>query len=145
MGKRAQRAVYRAVEKRGYRAGFNVEQFFARQIMKLTEELAELALLVDWDEDTRGFLTLLIYAGKEARRCFDMDMPRRQRLLHHVNLEDAKKEIADLQVVVYCLAEALSERMGEPVDAERLALQKSRADVPRGKRAGNHRDCRKEG
>ena len=49
-------------------------------------------------------------------------------------VEEAKDELADLQVVVFALADALAESSGEDFDVIQAALDKARGDVERGVR-----------
>ena len=71
-------------------------------------------------------------AGASARWLFDseekwvdQDVPEPEALA---------KELADLQVVLFCAAAALGELTGEPFDVVQAAREKATADVARGVR-----------
>ena len=122
-----QRQVCDAVKARGY---WNLpnRSFAARQLAKLVEEVAELADALAISSPPT-WLRALRVAGKLARQAFDsqtlwMDAD--------IDAESAKAEIADVQVVLFCLAETLG------LDVAQEALRKSKADVKRGVRDGNH-------
>jgi NTP pyrophosphatase (non-canonical NTP hydrolase) len=107
------------------------EQLAARQVAKLTEELAELTEAIwaigqrngpaPWEES-------LWIAGKEARMAFDGDSWENAEV---TDAELAAGELADIQVVVFTLADALGE------DVLELAREKALSDVERGVREAN--------
>lgn len=115
----AQQRVYRSVEERGYVYGWTRDQLIARQVQKLTEELYELAENISV---TR--IDLLAKAAAEAKSDFDGKRIPDLR----ANDEGLAKELADIQVVVFMIAEALG------VDVVTLAVQKATKDIARGVR-----------
>lgn len=70
----AQERVAASVAARGYRDGWTAEQFAARQVCKLTEELAELALSFNVGGEPRidrGWYYDLLDAGGQAKWIFE--------------------------------------------------------------------------
>ena len=129
-----QRAIYDAVAQRGYRYGWTAEQFAARQVCKLSEELCELNAGFCLPEEYWRTLapgSRYVFAGLFDDKAKWLEEPEG---LEDCDIESAKDELADLQVVVMCLAEALGEICGEPFDVVRAALDKATADVERGVR-----------
>ena len=117
-----QRAIYTAVAARGYREGWTKEQFITRQVCKLIEEVAELALTVTLP----GRLGLVVQvAGKAAREAFDTGTFDNAGVMFETLTVD---EAADCFVVLSCIGEELG------VDLAQLALDKARADTERGVR-----------
>lgn len=124
-----QQKVYTQTVLRGYREGWTPEQFLARQISKLAEELAEVVYCVR-GLDTNLVLAIL-HAGAIAREQFD------NRNFWSDNIEirpEVQSEIADLQVVVFNLAESLAEITGKAFNVSEAAVEKSSADKKRGVR-----------
>jgi hypothetical protein len=127
-----QSEVYNSVVDRGYREGYSAEQFIARQVAKLQEELWELAQRIDLPIQVYRTIEL---AGKTSKEWFDKGK---------FSLDDTscavwglQQELADIQVVVFCLAEELSKMQSaqggvKRVDITKLALDKARKDVQRG-------------
>lgn len=124
----AQTIVAANVAARGYRDGWTAEQFVARQLAKLTEELAEGATgaLVTNPGCLPSWLAVLSDAGILARKAFD----RRDvwRDIPLVNPDALRSELADMQVVLFAAAAALD------FDVVQAAIDKSSADVARGVR-----------
>lgn len=124
--------VVTAVEARGYRNGWTDEQFAVRQIAKLTEELGELNrharhLGLDdrgWHQHSK-WEKALGEAAQIARYAFDEGDWSEAWM---VNRNAAIEELADIQVVVFCLADALG------VDVVELAREKAQEDIGRGVR-----------
>jgi NTP pyrophosphatase (non-canonical NTP hydrolase) len=121
----AQEIVAANVAARGYMAGWTAEQFVARQLAKLTEELSEaLACMRDpgwhhyWTDDAH-------MAGRMAREDFD-----RKMLWDTVEIDTGalRAELADMQVVLFAAAQTLE------FDIAQAAIDKSGADVERGVR-----------
>lgn len=123
----AQQVVAANVAARGYRDGWTMEQFVARQIAKATEELNEAANhIVTSRVRAHGWLTDLSFAGEYAREAFD---DKRRWLNVSIEHSDALcSELADLAVVLFTVAEALD------FDVIQAAIDKSSADVARGVR-----------
>ena len=126
------REIYAAVVQRGYREGWTAEQFAARQVAKLAEELGELIGCIHAGSKERVWEWLALRGAAIAREVFD------ESTWKHAEIEDpysAIEELADIVVVCCCLAEALMEF--EPdlqVDLLELALQKAKRDRSRGVR-----------
>jgi NTP pyrophosphatase (non-canonical NTP hydrolase) len=125
----AQQEVYAAVVERGYREGWTAEQFAARQVAKLQEELGELNHTI---RQGHAVSTAIDEAAHTAQKHFDhwehwgltfVGFPKR-----------AQQELADIQVVVFSLAAAIAEITGEPFDVVEAAREKATADVERGVR-----------
>lgn len=137
----AQQAVYAAVEARGYTAGWSSIQFLARQIAKLTEELAEAYDLIEYDADDPlafDFDLELGRAGRAARRFFDERTAWDRTEVGPQDVDEfvasMRQELADCQVVLFCAAHALARFDGAPFDVVEEALKKATADVSRGVR-----------
>ena len=152
-----QRRIYEAVKARGYRDAWTPEQFIARNVAKMLEELTEFAepiRLVDVDEERLPSYVGLDELGNPSNLDFPLD---RLGLLAGLLFDDAvlweksgitayedtpgywhgvmREELADMFVVLSCMAEALSEITGEPVNLADLALAKAERDVERGVRS----------
>lgn len=124
----SQRRIYEAVKARGYRDGWTPQEFFARNIAKAVEEIAEAAEAIGNDE--ADWLMLLHYVAKEAREWFDGN-----QVDEFVWVEEwAADELADVYVTLCCAAEALGELTGRDIDLADLALAKAERDVERGVR-----------
>jgi len=116
------------VAARGYRDGWDFEQFVARQLAKLTEELGESLDQIgglEWWDDLQ-WLTPGSDAGLKARRVFDDKAAWESVYLK--DLDKLRAELADMQVVIFAAAEALG------LDVVQAAIDKSAADVVRGVR-----------
>ena len=136
-----QRQVYNNVAARGYTEGWTDEQFAARQVAKMQEELGELSYLFSGEPTIfldsglqERLFDLIDDAGAESGRMFDNHGEWKNAAVS--DIERAKKELADIQVVVFCLAEALSklDAGAEPFDVVATAVEKSGEDVERGVR-----------
>jgi NTP pyrophosphatase (non-canonical NTP hydrolase) len=125
-----QAEVARLVAEQGCRKGWTPEQFIARQVCKLAEEVGELAQHVDLP----GRLGPLIAStGTIARWTFDQEeMWRKYGTL--CTSHALMTELVDIQVVVFCLAEELARLTGEDFDVVERALVNVAADTMRGKR-----------
>ena len=124
----AQTIVAANVAARGYRDGWTAEQFVARQLAKMTEELAECATgaLVTNPGYLPSWLAVLSDAGILAHKAFDrLDVWQNVSL---VNPDALRSELADMQVVILAASEALG------FDVLQAAIDKSSADVARGVR-----------
>jgi len=122
----AQEIVAANVAARGYRDGWTVEQFVARQLAKLTEELAEATACVSDPGWRHLWRDMLFEAGAYVREDFDRPM-----LWDTITVRDPgtlRAELADMQVVIFAAAEALG------LDVVQAAIDKSAADVVRGVR-----------
>ena len=143
-----QQRVYDAVCARGYRAGWTPQQFLARQIAKLQEELAEASYSVTLNSDDlardlqerairpamdTGIDHLILDAGEAARRAFG-DPSYWGHVEMMIEPEYIRRELADMLVVIFCAVEALREIDGQEFDVIEAALDKSTADVARGVR-----------
>jgi hypothetical protein len=125
-----QRDVAGLVVQRGDREGRTPEQFIARQVCKLAEQIGELARHVDLP----GRLGPLIAStGTIARWTFDQDRAWQDggtSCTPHALMA----ELAGVQVVVFCLAEELARLTDEDYDVVERALVNVAADTMRGKR-----------
>jgi len=126
-----QREVYENIVRRGYRKGWNANQFAARQVCKLVEELGELASALSFTYNYHWH-SMVKKVGIAARFAFDHDTGAIGEI--GIEVEQAKSELADLQVVVFCLAAALAELDGQPFDVVAAAVAKSASDIERGVR-----------
>lgn len=134
-----QSEVYAMVAQRGYCAGWTHAQFLCRQVTKLQEEMAELAEeTLPNNSHWRDVLRATIYAGNKAAERFDSVVagPFWQEAGAHVceagTMERIKDELADLQVVLFCAAQAASLLTGKGFDVVEAALEKAECDVERG-------------
>ena len=133
-----QRRIYEAVKARGYREGWTAEQFIARNVAKMQEELFEASELVALSDE--NCYTAIALAAALARREFDngdwtdtgFTLPFPYQEEAHA---DFKGELADMYVVLCCMAEALGEMDGEAFSLEDAALAKSERDIDRGIRS----------
>ena len=130
-----QREIYEAVVARGYREGWTAEQFAARQVAKLTEELGELLHHVhQLGYADSAFEWSLRNSAIQARREFDDLLSWETAAIE--SPQDAMSELADIVVVACCLAEALGEFDYDSAgDLMEMALEKATADVARGVRS----------
>lgn len=128
-----QQTIAANVAARGYRDGWTLGQFVARQIAKATEELNEasshivVANRYHPADDRHIWLNDLSYAGEYAQDAFDDN--RRWASVDITAHAELCSELADLAVVLFTAADALG------FDLAQAALDKSAADVTRGVRA----------
>lgn len=123
----AQEIVSANVAARGYRDGWTAEQFVARQLCKMTEELDEAVKhLRKNDRQVFSFAWELAVAGPMARRKFDDREAWDTVTLH--DPDALRSELADMQVVLFAAASALE------FDVVQAAIDKSSQDVARGVR-----------
>lgn len=124
----AQNRVARAVEARGYRDGWSDEQYAARQVAKLTEELAELSShmrqygadqIASWEYDLES-------AGRDARHQFNNQ--HNWNWVHIRSIDGMAEELADIVVVAFTLADI------QGVDISQMAVEKAEKDIKRGVR-----------
>jgi len=129
-----QLVVYGHVVDRGYTEGWTPKQFLARNIHKLQEELAEASELIDNHSDFAWLSTECIRsAGKACRNSFKYGRYDDDIITVH-DIDALKSELADLQVVLYCMAQAVEQITGEEFDIALEAVRKSAKDVSRGVR-----------
>jgi NTP pyrophosphatase (non-canonical NTP hydrolase) len=121
-----QEEVYQAVAGRGYLnpEKWSKDQLIARQVVKLAEELGEMAEHVHGEEFSalHGLLTKVIKVGRIAKIVFDRD-PFEEVI---IDKNDLRGELADVQVVTFVLATLLG------IDIDEEAHIKATLDVPRG-------------
>jgi len=124
----AQGQTVASVARRGYLDGWTDGELLARQVVKLAEELAELAECIDGDDPVLlDFLRIVRRLNKPARRLFDqLDAFVGAEC---VNTKQARSELTDCAVVLAVAAHAL----GIP-DVMFAASVKARQDVTRGVR-----------
>ena len=133
----AQRTVYASVCVRGYRHGWGAKEYMARQVVKLFEEIAELAdlILPPASELSRDIQLV----SEVARDRFD-NAPKefwKQCALRFDarGLVPIKREAADVLIVLYNLASAIGEAEGRHFfNVATYAMEKSAEDVKRGVR-----------
>lgn len=128
---RTQARVARAVAQRGYRAGWTPAQFLVRQVVKLQEELGEVVEALGWRVPIY-VATRILVAADAARLEFRIGNDWPQEIPEREVLEQVRAEVADLQVLIFNLAETLGVMLHERVDSEREALEKAERDVERG-------------
>lgn len=129
-----QKTVYDAIKARGYvKPHSDPRNILVRQVVKLMEELGELAdnvsVILD-DQAAKPAVYLLEdmrTLGEDARACFDEDWFAGPRIS---DPDEVRKELADLQVVLFVAAETMG------FDVVEAAVEKSRRDVGRGVRVG---------
>jgi len=124
--------VYSRVKARGYVDGWTQEQFVGRNLFKLAEELGEAVRCTHIGDYHTGathnkFTCALeiIGTGEFASRQFDECQGWRVAI---PDPDALRSELADLQVVLFCAAEALG------LDIVRAATEKAARDVERGVR-----------
>lgn len=119
--------VYEAIAARGDTNGWTREQFAARQMAKLVQEIAELAEHVrGGSKEWEWMMMSLRNAGTYARWALaDADAWRNARI---TDLGALVCELPDVQVPVFCLATTVR------LDIVRAAVEKAEADVERGVR-----------
>ncbi len=124
----AQGQTVASVARRGYLDGWTDGELLARQVVKLAEELAELAECIDGDDPVLAdFLRIVRRLNKPARRLFDQ--PDAFIGAECLNTKQARSELTDCAVVLAVAAHAL----GIP-DVMFAASVKARQDVTRGVR-----------
>lgn len=128
----AQAQTVASVARRGYLDGWNDGELLARQVVKLMEELGELASTIETDDPAMaGFFASVVRAGKQSRGVFD-----RSALFVGATIADtqaARHELVDCEVVLAVMAHAL-----DVPDLAFAASQKALADEARGvRRNGN--------
>jgi len=117
--KSPQATVYQNVAQRGYTDGYTDQEFASRQLLKIIEEVAELADSFGIDESMT-----IATAGAQARYLFDAGaIPFTKPTMQAV-----QNELYDVQVVLFCMAEALG------IDVIAGSVQKSLTDIERGVR-----------
>jgi NTP pyrophosphatase (non-canonical NTP hydrolase) len=125
--------ITRNVARRGYRKGWTLDQFIARNIAKLQEELAEASEHVRGD----GFLGDVIWrAGRAARGTFDLHEAWSGAVV--TDPEKLREELADVMVVILNMAAVVEELTGRDYDVVWEAVRKSQEDVARGVRANGN-------
>jgi hypothetical protein len=142
-----QQLVCELVQRRGYREGWTASEFLVRNVIKLQEELAELTgVSLPRIGTFNNYGPALMLVGVVARTVFDAPKDdfdvewaaTNERLRDPKWIDAIGQELADMQVVLFCAAEALSslyERQdAEPFDLIEAALKKAAADVDRGVR-----------
>ena len=127
-----QEKIYNAVVARGYHEGLSEQEFAAKQVAKMQEELGELAQFVTVnlaDEEPWWVIEISDIANK-CRKIFDCCSWRDVSF----SAQHAELELADVAVVVLLLAGTISRITGQPFDVVQAAVEKAEADVERGVR-----------
>lgn len=126
-----QDTIYQAVVARGYRDGLTAEQFVARQIAKLQEELAEASEKFVFFP--YGLEVVIQSAGRDAREYFD-DTEEWKDGIGIFDPDKLKEEFADCMVVLMSASAAIAEATGKDFDIVAEAIKKATKDVKRGVR-----------
>jgi len=116
--------VLRAVTERGYREGWQSEEFMARQIAKAYEELAELAQLFKLPQELWEAATS---AGTWARTVFDTPQAW-YGTRSATTLPTLRGELADVLIPLLCVAAELN------LDIAAAVVEKVQSDIARGVR-----------
>lgn len=138
--RRAQRLVAKATERRGYHAGWRDDQFIARQVAKLQEELAEMAQHMsdnrDYGDEGTDLEFQIQQAGKKARQIFDTPLWWETSGFKdgERSLDAVRREATDCMVVLLNIAATLNEISESPFDIVEAAVEKAQADIKRGVR-----------
>lgn len=130
-----QAQVANATEERGYRDGWSDEQFLARQVVKLQEELGELSFpILRMPNNLEMDIVELASLAREAfdnsdwsEVYFDYDEEKN-------GFEIIRDEAADCLVVLFNIAATIEKLTGTRFDLVEEALQKATSDIPRGVR-----------
>lgn len=133
---RLQWRVFEAVKQRGYVGDWLPGQFLARQAAKLAEELGELAAEMGFAMPV-PLQTTIQDAADQAKYAFDHG-EWRDTYWDTDQLQRVWKELADMQVVLYCAAMAVNRLLGEEQDLAQSAAEKSEQDIRRGVRSAKH-------
>ena len=129
----AQEIVAANVAARGYANGWTAEQFVARQLCKMTEELGEasdqIVSTASVSPISRNVLWWIDKLGDAERRArIAFDNPADWCNFKFSDPDALRSELADMQVVLFAAAEALG------FDVVQAAIEKSSKDVERGVR-----------
>ena len=133
-----QQKVTDATKERGYRDGWTPEQFLARQIVKMMEELGELThWILDFPNDELAericdLATLCRHDFDDTERWKESKVKADAAIINNPKL--LQKEAADMQVVLFNMADAIATITGQPFDVVQAAVEKSKGDVERGTR-----------
>ena len=127
----AQEIVAANVAARGYRDGWTVDEFVARQLAKMQEELGEAIEHTDCNDEPQNRLFILLsnnatMAGERGKAAFDDKGCWTGVMIR--GLDALRSELADMLVVLFAAAQALD------FDVVQAAIDKSSADVARGVR-----------
>jgi NTP pyrophosphatase (non-canonical NTP hydrolase) len=123
-----QEEVYQAVKDRGYldTEKWSRDQLIVRQVIKLIEEVGETGASVTFENEELGnpgeLLCDAVNVGASAKRIFNVSKLNKSYIWTYSLIS----ELADIQVVVFVLAELLG------VDIVELARGKACTDVSRG-------------
>ena len=130
----AQAQVADCITRRGYREGWTAEQFLARQLAKMMEELGEAASNCRLPDDYIGASAWEIAIAAGSARA-DFDDKTLWQCSGAKDPDALESELADMQVVLFAMADALAQIKGKPVDIVELAVDKARQDIGRGVRS----------
>ena len=136
----AQKQVYENVAARGYMEGYSDQELAARQIAKLAEELGEAAAHFFGLPDIGIKATiptvgeLISFVGDICGYVFDRTDQWKGCGVLPSEIENLKSELADIQVVLFCLSQSVARMTGEPFDVVQAALDKGKGDIERGVR-----------
>ena len=122
--------IHECVAERGAFVGHTAQQNFARSVVKLQEELAEVvsSFHLQGDDEMQQVERAIIDAGETARRARAMNT---LGSISQADMSAVKDELADIYVVLACIVGAVETLSGSPFDVAELALSKAQADVTR--------------
>jgi hypothetical protein len=131
-----QSIVHENCRSRGYVNSWSYGAFLVRNVFKIIEEVWELYGTILVNKPTSIILTNIDFHLREAairaETQFIAAIKNQTPDINPVNMDDVKKELADVQVVVFNIAAALSELSGSYFDVVQAAVDKSESDIKRG-------------
>ncbi len=132
----SQEQVFQSVRNRGYVDGWTKRELMARQVAKLQEELGEIASIALNDDSQLS--RDILFTSEVAKIAFDKEgkayWHSASGNLKIRSIPQLRKELADMQVVLFTLAEATVKYSGTEFDIVEAAEAKALADVERGVR-----------
>ena len=128
-----QRAIYSAVDVRGYIHPYATPELITRQGVKMVEELAEVLAGMAGPPEVQALFSQMQALGRHARRLFD-NPDIWQKGTCSIDARALEKELPDLQVILCVAAEALNRVTDGPFDVIREAERKATRDITRGVR-----------
>jgi len=129
--------IYRAIVERGYRKGWSACEFLGRQIVKLYEEIGELAYTI-LDPNHCDLAREIEMLTEQARIVFDNQDKKYWRdatnKIGRKDIPHIRSELADTQVVLFCAAQGAGQMIGKEFNLLFWAWHKARDDIERGVR-----------
>ena len=132
----AQQEVFNAVKTRGYVDDWTMRQFMSRQVAKLQEELGELAeICLNGSSSLSRDMLITAEVAKIAFNYKGHDFWEDAAVnITMSSFKQVRKELTDMQVVLFCLSEATVKYSGTMFDVVEAAVEKSTSDIERGAR-----------